>query len=90
MHYYGYKLKEIRQLSYKQYIMLAEAMDRNIARDRLQDFEISIVPKMSDTDREKVRKRLYKQAYPENFKKQNVAKNLNSLVAKLRSGLSGK
>jgi hypothetical protein len=65
-------------------------MEQNLARERLQDFEISIVPKMSQIDREKVRKRLYKQAYPENFKKENVAKNLNDLVAKLRTGLNGK
>ena len=89
MRYYGYKLEEIRQLTYKHYMMLSEAMERNIARDRLQDFEIAIVPKMSETDREKVRKRLYKQAYPENFKKQNVARNLNDLVAKLRNGING-
>lgn len=70
--------------------MLVLAMEQNLARERLLDFEISIVPKMRDTDREKVRKRLYKQAYPENFKKENVAKNLSDLVAKLRGGLSGK
>lgn len=60
------------------------------ARDWLQDFELNCVPKYAPKDREKVRKRLYKQAYPENFRKENVAKNLNDLVAKLRGGLNGK
>jgi hypothetical protein len=60
------------------------------ARDWLQDFELHCVSKYTVKDREKVRKRLYKQAYPENFRKENVAKNLNDLVAKLRGGLNGK
>ena len=89
MHYYGYKLKEIKQLSHKQFIMLSEAMEQNMARERLADLEIAIAPKMSQQDREKVRKRLYKAAHPENFKKQNVARSLNDLVAKLRGGLGG-
>ncbi len=69
--------------------MLSAAMEQNMARERLLDFENSIVPKMSQQDREKVRKRIYKQAYPNNFKKENVAKNLNQLVAKLQGGLGG-
>lgn len=64
-------------------------MRRVKARDWLQTFELNCVPKMSEQNREKVRKRLYKQAYPENFRKENVAKNLNDLVNKLRSGLGG-
>jgi len=69
--------------------MLSEAMEQNMARERLADLEIAIAPKMSQQDREKVRRRLYKAAHPENFKKQNVARSLNDLVAKLRGGLGG-
>ena len=64
-------------------------MNRLKARDWLQTFELNCVPKMNEKDREKVRKRLYKQAYPDSFKKQNVAKTLTDLVAKLRGGLNG-
>ena len=71
----------------KDYSTLAKAMNRVKAKERLHTFELNCVPKMAPNDREKVRKKLYKEAYPENFKKTNVAKNLNSLVAKIRSGL---
>lgn len=60
-----------------------------MARERLLDFEISIVPKMNQKDREKVRKRYFKSGYPENFKEKHVAKNLDQLVNMLRSGLGG-
>lgn len=83
-------MEEALELDFVSYAKLVQAMSRVKAREWLQIFELNCVPKMSQTDREKVRKRLYKQAYPENFKKENVAKNLNDLVSKLKGGLSGK
>lgn len=89
MHFYNYSMEEVLELEFVHYLKLVQAMNRVKARDWLQMFELNCVPKMSQSDREKVRKRLYKQAYPENFRKQNVAKNLSDLVSKLRGKLNG-
>lgn len=89
MHFYSYSLEDAINMDFVTYAGLVQAMSRVKARDWLQTFELNCVPKMKQPDREKVRKRLYKQAYPERFKKKNVARNLKDLVRKLTGGLSG-
>lgn len=90
MRFYSYSLEDALSLDWDNYLKLVKAMGRIKAKDWLQTFELNCVPKMDKKDREKVRKRLYKQAYPENFKKENVAKNLSELAAKIRGSLGGK
>jgi hypothetical protein len=90
MSFYNYTKEQALNMKFNDYKKLVISMRQLKAREWLQIFELNCVPKMEQKDREKVRKRLYKQAYPENFKKENVARNLNDLVAKLRGGLSGK
>ena len=89
MNFYGYKKEEALNENFADYVVLVKAMQRLKARDWLQVLELECAPNYKQTDREKVRKRLYRQAHPENFKKENVARNLNDLVAKLRGGLNG-
>ncbi len=84
--YYGYTAEEAQNLPHSHYITLVHAMRQVKAREWLQVFELNIVPKMNQSDRDKVRRRLYKQAYPERFDRQNVASNLNQLVEMLRKG----
>jgi|ETNvirome_6_1000_1030641.scaffolds.fasta_scaffold01405_3 hypothetical protein len=90
MNYYGYKLHEIKGLTHKEFSSLSEAMERNEAKERLLDLEIAIAPKMKPEDRENVRRRYYKLAFPESFNEKNVAKNLGDLTAKIREALGGK
>lgn len=56
-----------------------QAMDRIKARERLELMDALIYPNMNPKAMKKKHRKLYKQAYPENFDLQNIAKKTTEL-----------
>ena len=65
MNYYSYKYNEVIEMSHEQYSFLHKNMIHAKAKNRLEDLELLIYTKTSDTNRNKIHKKLHKTATPQ-------------------------
>lgn len=69
MHFYpAYKLEDVLDLPQNIFAMMIEVMNRMKAEKHLYAMDASAFPNMNQKHMERHRRKLYKQAYPENFK----------------------
>jgi len=65
MNYYSYKYDEVMKMDNGLYVYLNKNMKHAKAKNKLEELELLIYTKTSETNRNKIHKKLHKQATPQ-------------------------